>query len=204
MRKKSVLHLARKRSGSSVSGSSQLRISVCLHEIERVTFNFASGTYVQLKYGDSITDIWTIYRKNVEVALNKLDLTNHLQAIQSGLQSENPELWRTAVLEYRNMLSDVANYLWKDPRPTYEHLSNRDHIGKMDVYPNKYANRLAAYLHQKGMTGIRGRYVRDEVERIAASIRSLVSFQAEAHDPIELVDARSVALGTYFILGELR
>ena len=73
----------------------------------------------------------------------------------------------------------------------------------MDVTPNKYANRLAAYLHQKGITGTRGRYVRDEVERIAASIRSLVSFQAEAHDPIELVDARSAALGTYFLLGEL-
>lgn len=174
-----------------------------LSDVEQLTFNFASKAYVQLKYGSTIGDIWAEYRLQVEAGLKLLEMSDHLNAIQSGLSSDNPELWRTAVLECRNLLNDVANHLWKDTRQTYEHLPGDGPGSKLDVTSGKYVNRLAAYIHQKGLTGTRGKFVRDEAERLAVSIRSLASLQSEAHEPIRLVDARSAALGTYFILGEL-
>lgn len=38
---------------------------------------------------------------------------------------------------------------------------------------------------------------------MAMSIRSLIELQSQAHGPVMKEDARSVAIATYFILGEL-
>jgi hypothetical protein len=172
-------------------------------EIERGAFDFASKAYVQLRYGNVLTDIWADYRKQVDGSLHQLGFSDYLDAIHSGLQSDNPESWRSAVLECRNLLKDVANFLWQDPRPTYDLLDGKGADGKLQVTQDKFVNQLNAYLHQKGLSGTRGRFLRDEAERLGASIRSLAAFQAEAHDPMRREDARSCALATYFILGEL-
>lgn len=174
-----------------------------LRDIEQMTFAFASRSYTFLRYGNVLTDFWTEYRTQVDATLQRLNLTAHLDAIQSGLQSDNPESWRAAVLGCRNLLNDVANYLWRDKRKAYEHLAG-DRGGKLDVVQGKFANRLGAYLHQKGLRGTRGKFLRDDVERLAISIRSLIALQSEAKEqPPTKEDTRSVALGTYFILGEL-
>ena len=68
---------------------------------------------------------------------------------------------------------------------------------------DKFANRLAAYAHQKGLTGTRGKYMRDEVERVAASLRSVIAFQGEAHQSISRDDGRAVALGTHYLVAQL-
>jgi hypothetical protein len=177
--------------------------AVVLAEIERMTFEFASQSYALLRYGNVLTDFWMDYRTQVDAALHRLNLTAHLDAIQSGLQSDNPEAWRAAVLECRNLLNDVADHLWRDPRETYEHLPGGGRDGKLNVVQGKFANRLSAYVHQKGLRGTSGKFVRDETERLAVSIRSLIALQSQAHAPVRREDARSVALATYFILGEL-
>lgn len=172
-------------------------------EIEKNTFDFASKAYVQLRYGNTLGDIWIDYRRRVDAALQQLNFFNHLEAIRSGLQSDNPESWRSAVFECRNLLDDVAKFLWRDPRKTYEHLPGDGPNGKLKVTQDRFANRLSAYLHQKGLRGKQGQFLRDEVERLAASIRSLIALQSKAHKPISREDARTIALATYFILGEL-
>ena len=48
-----------------------------------------------------------------------------------------------------------------------------------------------------------GRTLRDEAERLWGSIGTLMEYQSKAHSPINREQARSIALGTYFILGEL-
>jgi len=89
-----------------------------LAAVERETYRFASENYSFLRYGSAITDIWTTYRTQVDMALQNLGLTSHLNVIQAGIQSDNPEAWRSAMLECRNLLNDVANHLWQDPRAT--------------------------------------------------------------------------------------
>jgi len=182
---------------------SAAEIAASLSEIEGRVYNFASKAYVQLKYGTAIADIWGEYRAKVEAALSQLDLTDHLQAIESGLQSTNPEIYRSAILGCRNLLNDIANHLWRDPRQRYEHLPGQTEDGKLDVSRGKFGNRIAAYLHQKGLTGTRGRYMRREADRLAESIQSLISFQSEAHEPLSRQDARSAAIATYVLVGEL-
>jgi AbiTii len=170
--------------------------------IENETYRFASEKYVLLKYGNLLTDIWQDYRRDVDAVLQRLNMTRHWQAIQSGLLGDNPEGWRNAAFGCRNLLNDVAGHLWRDKRKTYELLKDPD--GKpIEVTAERFANRLAAYAHQKGLTGTSGKFLRDEVERLAASIRSLIGYQSEAHQSIDRERARSIALATYVILGEL-
>jgi hypothetical protein len=174
-----------------------------LASIERMTFDFASQTYSLLRYGNVLTDLWTEYRTKVDAALRRLNLANHLDAIQIGLQSNNPEAWRNTAFGCRNLLNDVAGYLWRDTRKTYTHLPGTGSGEKLAVTSDKFANRLAAYIHQKGLRGTTREFVQNEMERLNASVNSLIALQSKAHAPITREDAVTAALGTYFILGEL-
>jgi hypothetical protein len=51
--------------------------------------------------------------------------------------------------------------------------------------------------------GTRGKFFRDYLESLSSSIKSLISFQSEAHQDISEQDARSAAIATYFLIGEL-
>ncbi|MEW6028022.1 MAG: hypothetical protein ACOYZ8_15135 [Chloroflexota bacterium] len=174
-----------------------------LAQLEAQVFNFASKSYVQLRFGNLITDIWNSYRSIVDNQLARLQLSDHLQVIQSGIQSDNPESWRAATFACRSLLTDLANYLWQDPRPRYEYLPGRTDDGKLDVTQGNTKNRIAAYIHQKGLSGTEGKHMRNEAERLVASIDSIISFQSAAHDPITLPNARSVAISTYLLVGEI-
>jgi len=103
-------------------------------KIENMTFEFASESYTFLQYGNVLTDFWADYRSRVDAALRQLNLTAHLDVIQAGLQSDNQEAWRSAMLECRNLLNDVANHLWQDPRATYEHIGFTVFRAKPNLY----------------------------------------------------------------------
>ena len=178
-------------------------VAQSLNEIEKQVFDFASTTYAQLRFGDIIGDIWERYRATIDQSMTHLGIAGHLSAIEKGLLSDNPEEWRGAAFECRNLLNDVANYLWQDTRPRYEHLKGATDEGTLDVTQGKFGNRIAAYLHQKGITGTRGRFVREEASRLAISILALIPYQSEAHEPISLEDAQSISISTYILLGEL-
>lgn len=178
-------------------------IAYSLSQIEKHVFDWVSSSCVQLQYGDRVKGIWERYRDAVDTTLQRLGLADHLSAIQDGISKANPESWRAAVLECRNLLNDLANRLWQDPRESYEHLPGSGPDGKLDVRQGNYANRLSAYLHQKSVAGTEGRFLRDEAERLSVSIRSLISVESAAHDPIDRPLAETVVLSTYFILGEL-
>lgn len=180
-----------------------VNFSWCLSAINRYAFDFASRAYTQLKYGSAIQDIWYEYRSNVEAKLIELGFHHHLNEIHNGLLEDNPEAWRSAVYECRSLLSDVANYLWRDQRSTYDHLPGGSSKGNLSVTEDKFANRIYAYLHQKGISGKQRKFMREEITRLAGSIRSLIGYQSKAHQPIQKEDARTIALSTYFLLGEL-
>ncbi len=178
-------------------------ISYSLSQIEKHVFDWASSSYVQLQYGNKVKDIWELYRSVVDNAVQQLGLTNHLSAIHDGIKTDNPESWRATVLECRNLLNDLANILWQDPKATYEHLLGSGVDGKLDVRQGNYSNRISAYLHQKSVTGTMGKFLRDEAERLSVSIRSLIAVESAAHEPIDKLLANTVILSTYFLIGEL-
>lgn len=178
-------------------------ITHSLSQIEKYVFDWASSNYVQMNYTNKVKGIWERYQIIVEGALQKLELTNHLSVIQDEIGKENPESWRTAVLECRNLLADLATYLWKDTRDLYIHLPGSSPDGKLDVQQGNYSNRLSAYLHQKSIAGKEGKFLRDEADRLATSIRSLISVESYAHAPIDRPLADAVVLYTYFLIGEL-
>jgi hypothetical protein len=174
-----------------------------LSQIEKAIYDFASSAYVQLKYSNVIKHIWDGYQIKVDKVISQLGLTQHLSAIENNLLSKNPEEWRVATFECRNLVNDLANYLWRDPRNRYEYLPGNTDDGKLDVSLGKFGNRLSAYLHQKGITGTQGKYLRDEASRLSASIQSLISFQSEAHEPMSHLNARSIAIAMYILIAEI-
>lgn len=172
-----------------------------ISEVEALIFTFTSKSYSLLLYADALEDIWKSYRAHVDEALISIGLQQHFDTIRSGLISQNPQDWRAAMWSCRDLLHDLADYLWKDPRPTYTRLSGKD--GYLAVTNDKYVNRLGAYLHYKGITGKKRGYLFAEMERIYHSIDTLNELDSEAHSQITLLDLRMAAIGTYFIVGEL-
>lgn len=174
-----------------------------LSNIENLVFSFVSKSYAVLCYGDVLQDIWQGYRTKVDEQLIPIGFGGHLDTIRTGLASNNPQDWKTAMWSCRDILSDIATYLWQDPRETYEYLSGKGKGGKLRVTQSNYVNRLGAYLHQKAITGKTRAYLHAEMERIYHSIQTLNELDSKAHGVITLNDARTVAIGTYIILGEL-
>ena len=174
-----------------------------LAALENKVYLFATSSYVQLKYGDLQTSIWESYSKKAEETLLSMQLSQHLDGIKQGIESGNPEMLRTAVLGCRNLLHDVATYLWRDPRATYTYLPGDGADGKMKVTDDKYKNRLSAYLHQKSIGGKQRLYLTESLEYLASHISSLIAFQADGHGDIEPDEARSIAIGTYIVIAEL-
>ena len=197
LRSGKVIHLRRVRQFNRESFVS------CLHAVKGIAFDFASRSYALLKYGNALQSIWENRRSKIEELLQPLGFTNHLVEINNGLNTSNPESWRSAVFECRSLLSDLANYLWRDPRPIYEYLPGKGDDGKLSVSKKEFSNRISAYIHQKGLTKSTGKFIRDECERLSISIRSLIAVQSKAHGQIGKDQADSIALATYLLVGEI-
>ena len=174
-----------------------------LTNIGNLAFNFASNSYATLQYGDALQDVWQGYRAKVEEQLSAIGFTKHLDTIRNGLNSQNPQDWRAAMWSCRDILHDLATHLWRDQRGTYEYLPGQGDRGKLPVTERYYVNRLGAYLHQKGVVGEMGDYLRAEMERVYNSISTLSELDNRAHSEVTLFDVRTAAIGTYIIVGEL-
>lgn len=171
--------------------------------IGNLVFKFVSESYAMLCYGDALQDIWQGYHIKIDEHLIPIGLSKHLDAIRNGLNSANPQEWRNAMWSCRDILHDLAAYLWRDQRKTYEHLPGKGENNKLEVTDSHYVNRLGAYLHQKGIDKETRAYLSAEMERIYNSIKTLNELDSKAHGKITLHDARTAAIGTYIILGEL-
>jgi hypothetical protein len=195
---------------SDISRSSQAgRLSIivyapearqCLTRIRNVVFSWASTNYSALQLGDAATRIWQDHRARVDHFLANISLTGHVAAITHGLGSTEPQEWRQAMWSTRDLLHDVAGYLWRDKRKTYKHLL--DDEGKpIEVTADKFVNSLMAYMHQKGITGTLGAELRADWARL----RGLNSLASSAHDKaaVTLEDAKLTFFATYLLLGEL-
>ncbi|MEX1248925.1 MAG: hypothetical protein WEA61_10640 [Anaerolineales bacterium] len=171
--------------------------------IENRTFDFASKTYVQIRYGDAMGKTWDIVRSAVVKKMGEIGFSKSLDAITEGLTSDNPEALRNMVFGCRNIVKDLADLLWQDTRDYYDYLPGTNKKEKLKVTSDKTKNRIKAYLHQKGFSGTRGEYYASEMDRLGISFDSLIARQATAHSRIEATEARLIALSTFLLVGEL-
>jgi len=174
-----------------------------LTELDNLVFNFVSNSYVILRYGDTLQDVWQAYRTKVEEQMATIGFATKLDTIRNGLNSSNPQDWRAAMWSCRDIFHDLAAYLWRDQRDTYEYLPGKGADGKLRVTESDYLNRLGAYLHQKSIVGEMGAYLRAEMERIYHSIDTLIDLTSKAHSEVPLFTVRTAAIGTYTLLGEI-
>jgi hypothetical protein len=176
------------------------QVAQCIRKLQNIVFDWASKNYAALQLGDAATDIWQQHRTRVDTFLASLNLTAHVSSITEGLSSEEPQRWREAMWSSRDLLHDVADYLWKDKRKTYPHLTD-DNGSPIEVSADKFVNRLMAYVHQKGATGTLGSELRAEWARL----RALNSLASSAHDKsaVTLEDAKLSFFAIYMLLGEL-
>ena len=174
-----------------------------LREIERRVFHMATEAYASLQFGDEIAGVWGSYRRDAEEAMQRLGVADHFEVIRSGLRSNNPQEWRSAVFGCRSLIDDLADQLWQDPRPTYDLLPGSARNGRLPVERGKSKNRLRAYLHQKSVHGNRAKFLVAELGRVADSVDALHDLTNSAHGQIQLVDLRSIAVATYFAVAEI-
>jgi len=174
-----------------------------LRGLESELFAFASDSYAVLKYEDAVEGALLDLQQTAAGALLQIGLSSHFQAIADGLASDNRERWRQAMNECRNALQELARFLWQDPRSTYDLLRNGRGC-PLQVADDKFANRLRAYLHQKGLSsGKQGQYILTVLEETAATIRALADLESTAHAPVKLMDVQMAAVGTYLVLAQL-
>jgi hypothetical protein len=169
--------------------------------VENWCFDFASQAYRYLKFGNQVASVFEGYRSKVDAKLADLRLTNAISVAWRELSAKEPESWRNAVLGCRNILQDLADFLWRDERKTYIYLLGKG--GKLPVTSNEPINRLAAYLHQKGARTSTDKFLRKQLERLWDSISELYDLESKAHRPISYEDACLSLIMTYFVLGEL-
>lgn len=172
----------------------------CVRNLRNIVFNWASQNYAALRLGNAATEIWHQYRAEVDEFLGRMDLSGHVSAITEGLGSDEPQRWRQAMWSSRDLLHDVADRLWKDPRKTYLHLTD-DEGAPIEVTSDKFVNRLMAYSHQKGITSTPGDALRTQWARL----RSLNSLASSAHEETAVTheDASLTFFAIYMLLGEL-
>ncbi len=174
-----------------------------ISQIENQTFDFASKAYKQIRYGDAMEKTWDSIRLEVVKRLGELGLSKNLEAITDGLNSDNPEALRNMVFGCRSLVKDVVDFLWQDPKNTYDYLPGNSKKEKLQVTPDKTKNRIRAYLHQKGISSTRGEYYVNEMDRLGISFDSLIARQSTAHDKVEPLEARLISLSTFLLIGEL-
>jgi len=172
--------------------------------IEDEAFRWLSNVYATLKYGQALGDVWGLYTRVVDEKLPQLGLEQHYLTIGAGLRSSNPQDWRAALWSCRDLLHDLAAYLWRDPSPTYKYLPGKGKDGRLEITESHYVNRIGAYLHQKLGGSTTREYLATEADRIYGSIDKLSDFASKAHAaPPTFDDVRTAALSTYFLVGEL-
>lgn len=170
---------------------------------ENRCFDFVSQAYRYLKFGNEVASVFEDYRNKVDAKLADLGLTNAISVAYREVSAKERESWRNAVLGCRNMLQDLADFLWKDKQETYLYLPGQGKGDKLPVTSDKPINRLAAYLHQKGARTSADEFLRKQLERLWDSIDELYDLESKAHRPVTYDDARLSLIMTYLVLGEL-
>lgn len=100
------------------------------------------------------------------------------------------------------MLRDLASYVW--PNSVEEYPPLKDAKGNpMNVKPDRYVNRLVAYLHIHKVSESAREYIESELGRLTSSLHELNDLDSAAHTQVDKQQATLAVLGTYLLLAEI-
>jgi len=165
-------------------------------------FELASRKLVLLQFGSLLPSVFDDYRKRTDRALAQLGIDQSLKAIYDGLQGDNPESWKNAVLGCRSVFIALSDHLWQDPAKVYPYILN-DEGEPISVARGKEKNRLKAYLHQEGASKKKAPVAHAELELLGGLVFALHGEMSKAKREITYEEACSLLLHLYLWLGEL-
>jgi hypothetical protein len=183
-------------------------VTFVLDRIEELCFKFAIEAQRVLVYGNRIGDIFGEYQAFTEGELRKLGIDDSLAAIDTNLQSGTAENAKLAILGCRNILLALSNKLWLVPNlTTHPTLKTYDGKSPLPLGPENPKARLRAYLHERGVALVAKRrptLIAGQLERIADTLDELYNLSSEqGKNEAVLADAKSAALQTFFLMGEI-
>lgn len=179
------------------------RFSSVVSSIRDDAYDWALTTLIRVKYENRISSLLERYRSKVDGKLSELNLTNHLEALDRQLGSSNEQEWRSALYSCRNMLRDVADYLWQDPSPTVKLPSRSGKMEDAKVGKENYITRLNAYLFYKTGSTDESRLSRTEAQFLGELIGRVNTVDNNAHEKTDKDLAESAALHTYMVIADL-
>lgn len=180
------------------------RFRTIINRIDEDAIEWASQTLIRLKYESRISSIWEKRRSLVDSKLEELNLGQHLAAIDEQVASDNPEMWRAALLACRNALQDVADYLWKVNATKVmmpEYGSAKEKM--MDCNLNNYVMRLKAYLRYNHVDDTGLTLSTAEADFLGNLIGRVNNFDNRGHAAVSKETAEAGALYTYMVLADL-
>src|SRR5690606_20233668 len=70
-------------------------LAFVVRRIEQEVFDFATKSYMLVKYGSALTDVWERYRRHVVTSLAPINVDQRVEVIEDAICSDNPAEWES-------------------------------------------------------------------------------------------------------------
>ncbi|MBQ4038441.1 MAG: hypothetical protein IJD05_02910 [Bacteroidaceae bacterium] len=170
-------------------------------------YEYALKKQIELTFGNVTEEIFLSYRENVDNFFSKLstDSLIKLQAIETAIKSDNPEVLSQVLTTCRRLFESVAVELFNKYFPDYKEKTYKTKSGKdIDISGDHYLNKLSAVIEilqdksvSKTLIGSNILYLVDRMEQIH-------SLQCKGvHSKVSKQDAQQCIIQTYICLGDI-
>lgn len=198
---------------SAVTGSiSSLTTSIkaAKHKVSIIRgkyHHYVLSVNYELKFSGRVEEIFKDYRSRVDSEIIKIvpDSIKKLDAIYSGLSSENSESWSQAITTCRRFFEDFSNAMFSKLMPECSEEKYITHSGKeLIISGDKYLNRIYSILDiiigsspEDSIVGSHFLYIIDWIDKLNDSLCKGV------HTEITYQEALRTVLHTYICFGDI-
>lgn len=178
-----------------------------LTQLKAKYYEYALKKYIEISFGNVATDIFKIYRTNVDNQLTSLSKETllKLQAIEGKIEAKNPEFYSQALVTCRRLFECVAVELFDKFFPDYSDKKYKTKSGKeIDVSGDHYLNKLSAVIEKLQDKSTKKTLIGSEITYLLDWIDNLQSLQCKGvHSEITQDDAIKCIIHTYICIGDI-
>lgn len=170
-------------------------------------YDYALKVNIELSFSNRVTSIFNLYKEDVDLKMLEIsgDTVKKLQAIETALDSSNPEVYSQALTTCRRLFEDIANILFAKLFPDYKEKFFRTKSGKeISVGEGNYQNRLSAVIEVLQEQSINKTLIGSSVFFTIDWIENLCKLQHKGvHADITKDEALRCVIHTYICLGDI-
>ena len=170
-------------------------------------YDYALRKSIELSFSNVVTDVFSIYREQVDNYFNELSSETilKLQAIQDKINSDNPEMYSQALTTCRRLLENTAEELFDKHFPNYTEKMYKTKSGKeIDVSGDHYLNKLSAVVERLQNKSLEKTLVGSNIKYMIDWIKNLSELQCKGvHSEITKEEAMRCIIHTYICLGDI-